>query len=221
MCGSWYFKCRWILNGHIHVTLPDRSVTLVDPVRTGRRVHLRTVTPDDYAFLYHLATSEFTSFHWRFRGATPTYETFMSQAMNDVLAHFVATSTSDGRPYGYVVSYMPDFRNGHVHVAAVFDHSAQGKGIGVESLALLVDYLFEGFPFRKIYSESMQYDSSQFLGPAAERFLHVEGRMKDHHFFRGRYWDQLLLAIYRDDWAANARPLLGVLLGASGRMVRE
>ncbi len=32
------------------------------------------------------------------------------------------------------------------------------------------------------------------------RFFHEEGRLKAHHYYDGRYYDQLLLALYREDF---------------------
>jgi hypothetical protein len=32
------------------------------------------------------------------------------------------------------------------------------------------------------------------------RYFDVEARLRDHRYFGGRYWDELILALYREQW---------------------
>lgn len=71
-----------------------------------------------------------------------------------------------------------------------------GSGIALEPVRLFVDYLFDVWPFRKLYFELPEFNYQQFSS-VAEGPLRVEGRLVDHDYFGGRYWDRLILAVHR------------------------
>jgi hypothetical protein len=63
---------------------------------------------------------------------------------------------------------------------------------------LFVDYLFQGWPYRKLYIECPEYNQDQI-----QSFLslcHMEGLLREHLFLDGRYWDLGTWSIWRDSW---------------------
>jgi len=72
----------------------------------------------------------------------------------------------------------------------------QGSGIAAEPARIFLDYLFDVWPFHKLYLELPEFNLPQFAS-AAGRGLHVEARMRNHHYHQGRRWDQIILAAYR------------------------
>jgi RimJ/RimL family protein N-acetyltransferase len=106
---------------------------------------------------------------------------------------------------GLVTAYSADMRNQHASIAVLFSPEYAGSGWVVESLVLFIDYLFDVFPLRKLYFETLEFVYPSFAS-GEDRFFTIEGRLEAHEFHRGRYWDKLIGAIYRDGWPeASAR----------------
>jgi hypothetical protein len=79
-----------------------------------------------------------------------------------------------------------------------------------EGVFLFVDYLFDTWPLRKVYADSLEFNFDQFAGGTAT-FFEVEGRLKDHVYLKGRYWDQIILAVWRERWKAERARYLKLL----------
>jgi RimJ/RimL family protein N-acetyltransferase len=164
------------------------------------RVTLAPVRPDDYAFLHWLATSDSIAYRWRYRGAPPVFESFVREVHADVFAQFVVRARADGERIGHVVAYAGDLRNRHVFVANVSAPHLRGHRTGAEAQRLFIGYLFSAFDFRKVYVEVPEFVWSGIEGKLRQDVFEVEGRLREHTFYKGRYWDQLLLAVYRERW---------------------
>jgi RimJ/RimL family protein N-acetyltransferase len=179
---------------------PPRGVDAV-PVLSGRYVALRAVTNADYEWLIRLQTAPENMIRWRYRGTTPSPEMLIQTLWQGVLAQFIVERRDTGAPIGLVVAYNPEFRHGYASLAAIFDPAYEKAGWTLEATAILVAYLFESFPFRKLYLEVIEFNYER-LASGAGSIFHVEGCSRDHEFHFGRYWHQYLLAIYRDEFAA-------------------
>jgi RimJ/RimL family protein N-acetyltransferase/aryl carrier-like protein len=174
---------------------PGRDQPRPARLRDGRFV-LRPVTAEYTQFLYELAISEEVGFRWRFRGAVPTQETFAAGLNQGVLAQFVVTIPATGEPVGLVVAYNADMSRGVAHLAAVFVPAYVLSGLGVGAVDLFVRHLFQVWNLRKLYMEMPEYNFELIASGAGERF-DVEGRLRDHNYYDGRFWDEYVLAVYR------------------------
>jgi len=167
------------------------------PLQAGRFFRLVPVVPAAVPFLYELAVSPEVGFRWRYRGAVPNYAQFEKELWAGMLAQLVVESVATGEPVGNVICYNPDFALGNAYVGAAMVSRYAGSGIAVEPVRLFVRYLFDVWPFRKLYFEVPEFNFRQFSSAAGGR-LRLEGRLVDHDYYQGRYWDRLILAIYRD-----------------------
>lgn len=77
----------------------------------------------------------------------------------------------------------------------------------VEAAALLIDYAFATWTFRKIYTVAIAGEDNFPFASGLDGLLHEEGRLRDHALWRHSFHDQVTSAIYRADWA-RFRPLL-------------
>ena len=192
------------------------------PALDGRCVSLRAVTTADYEFLVRLQTAPEHMIRWRYRGSTPSPELLVQSLWHGVLAQFLVERRDTGEPIGLVVAYNPEFRHGYVYLAAIFEPAYEKAGWTLEATAVLLAYLFESFPFRKVYLEVIEFNYER-LASGAESFFHVEGCQRDHEFHFGRYWHQYVLAIYRDEFAdvlARVAPDLAATIAARQLSVR-
>jgi len=81
------------------------------------------------------------------------------------------------------------------------------SGLGIEALGLFINYLFDTFPLRKLYGEVPGFNLESFVS-ARGRIFREEGRQRDHEWMFGRYWDLVIVAVWRDDWEVSGQPLV-------------
>ena len=62
-----------------------------------------------------------------------------------------------------------------------------------------VNYLFECWPFRKLFVEVAEYNLSQMEFMLGEVGI-VEGRLLDYFWANGQHWDKVIVSIDRDHW---------------------
>ena len=169
--------------------------------------------PYDYEFLFHLALQPFNTTRWRYRGTTPSFEHFVRQLHEGVLAQFVVDADpSSPKPIGLVSLYQADLGSRTAYVAALSSEASRMDGSTLEGLLVLLDYAFSTWDFRKMYAETND-SSIEFFASAIERgFLIEEGRLKNHDFLNGVYSDRVTYALYQDTYyaAVSTGPLAAV-----------
>jgi RimJ/RimL family protein N-acetyltransferase/aryl carrier-like protein len=172
---------------------PQRSA--LAPVLGNHAYRLTPIRESDLDFLYMLAVHPETGFRWRYRGNPPPPQQFAADLWGQVLVQYLARETTTGEPAGLVVAYAADLAQGHASVGAVFTPEHAGTGLAAEITALFVRYLFHTFRLRKLYLEVPGFNWDQ-VESGAGRLFQVEGVLRDHDFYAGRYWDKYVCAIY-------------------------
>lgn len=171
----------------------------------GRRYCLRPIEPRDYPDLRRVELSGPLAFRWRHHGVHEPPESYAASLWSDVLFNFLAVERDSGLPFGIVTGYRPDLANGHLCVAAARFQPASGlSGAMVGAVALAIDYAFAGWPFRKLYLETPEYNLDQFLRDERASPFEVEARLREHVFLADRYWDLVILSLSRDQWSRTA-----------------
>ncbi|OAA18426.1 acetyltransferase, ribosomal protein N-acetylase [Frankia sp. EI5c] len=174
------------------------------PVLAGQFFRLAPVLPQSVPFLYDLAISPDVGFRWRYRGSMPSYQHFEQELWQGILVQFLVESVQTGQPAGHLICYNPEFNLGNAYIGAAMAAPYLGSGIAAEPVQLFINYVFDVWPFRKLYLEMPEFNFRQFAS-AGGRALHLEARLRDHDYYRGRRWDRLILAAYRPGEAAPAR----------------
>jgi RimJ/RimL family protein N-acetyltransferase len=173
-------------------------------------VRLRPVLPSDHEFLYALAIHPEMTFRWRYRGAAVSYETFLQHLWGGTLVHFVVERKDGGQRIGYVQAFDAAERHGWAHFAVMLDPSLQRSGWGIECMALFFNYMFTTWPFRKLYAVVLESHYDDLASGDGSWFI-VEGRLEDHEFYDGRYWDLVFLTVRREDWERSGPKLVAKL----------
>lgn len=141
---------------------------------------------------------------WRLRGSTPSPEQWVRALWQDVLAQYLVCATEDARSLGVVLAYRPNFQDQHAYLAAARFDQTRHTPLMMLGVGMFINYVFTCWPFRKLYLETPEFNYDQFASGEGRMFS-IEARLKDHSYFAGRHWDQLTLAIYRDQWARYGR----------------
>lgn len=180
----------------------------------GRRVRLRALNPGDYELLRRVELSTHLLQRWRTRGATPSMSDWVRLVEQSVLAQFLVVDDRDGTEkwVALVSVYNADFQHGYAYLAvarlADTDHSTKA----IEGTIIFLNHVFTTWPFRKLYLETPQYNLDQFSSGSG-RLLEEEARLRDHWYYDGRYWDHVVLSIWRSSWDERGPALLRSALG--------
>jgi hypothetical protein len=168
---------------------------------TVRGLQLQPVVPELYGLLYEWFVGQHQlGMRWRFRGATPTPEDFSRTLPVGVYAHYVGVRVKTDEIVSYVVAYRANDRDGYCYVAAAVPDALRLRtGAGMLSLGLLIDFLFASTPYRKVYAEASEHNMPQYAS-AVGKIFSVEGTLKAHEWFDGRYQDMSILSLTRQHW---------------------
>lgn len=174
-----------------------RESHISDGSLSGRFTHLRPINPGDYPHLFEIATHNAVSPSWRFRATSVSYEEFVARLYENVLAQFVIEGRTHQETLGHVIAYAPDHRNQYCYLGVVLSPD-RDRMMAIEGALVMLVHLFRCFPLRKVYAEVPGFNMKHFQSGVG-RILHEEGRLREHSFHAGRWWDQHLLAIYPQD----------------------
>jgi RimJ/RimL family protein N-acetyltransferase len=164
----------------------------------GRRIRLVPLIPSHYEQIYALVLDEQNALRWRFQGGLPSLEVFKDSLLSGVFSQFsIVVKSEPDRPRGYCFAYDISVSAGRAYVAVLVDR-AFGAG-AIEAIAIYIRYVFDHWPFRKIYMESPEYNFLQYRSAVRLGLLREERRLKDHRYLLGRYWDEITLSIDRED----------------------
>jgi RimJ/RimL family protein N-acetyltransferase len=168
-------------------------------------VRLRVIRDSDVPALYQSATDPRWSHRWRYRGATPSIQDFVDQLGQGVLAQFIVERKEDGSPAGLVTSYNArlDIGSCYIAFARISKSPTAGGPDMLEGGFLFVNFLFRNWPLRKLYAEVPGWNWPQFQSGSGH-FFEVEGTLRDHEYFDGRYWDQYIVGLHRERWFAQS-----------------
>lgn len=185
----------------------------------GRGFFLRPLGQADYLLLRAAESSTEIGVRWRARGSVLSPDQWAQSLWQGRLAQMIVALERDGRPLGLVQLYSANFQDGHASIGAMSFDSASGSPLMIFGLALFLDHVFTCWNFHKLYMEVAEYNMPQFAS-GIDRLVVQEGRLRHHYWYGGRHWDQLLLALYRDDWIERGRGLVRAARRPPQRVVR-
>jgi hypothetical protein len=186
-----------------------------NPSLRGRHVYLRPVVPEDYSFLRMVDTSAELGVRWRFRGSTPSPEQWV-QAGGAQLAQFMVVRASDHQPLGLTTAYNQNFQDQHAYLAAMSFDAMSPNPLMVLGTAIFIEYVFTCWSLRKLYMELPEFNLPQF-GSAVGSLFAEEGRLREDMYYDGRYWDKVVLALYRATWDERKARILTAAMPATRR----
>jgi RimJ/RimL family protein N-acetyltransferase len=112
----------------------------------------------------------------------------------------LAIVTTDGNLIGSMGIHKIDWKNRTASTGAfIGDKNYWGKGYGTEAKMLLLNYAFNTLNLRKIYSSAIEYNKRS-IAYQMKCGYKIEGRRIKQHFRKGRYWDEILTAVFKKDW---------------------
>jgi RimJ/RimL family protein N-acetyltransferase len=181
-----------------------RAVAAGHTLRAVPDVRLRTQIDDDEDVLYRIWSDLDT---WEERSSWPPAPLPLAEFRQRIAsgglkgdADFVVTL--DGAAVGRCTIFNEDALARHAELGIGLLPEARGLGVGTEALRQLVEF---GFVRRNLRRLHLAVLASNAAGQAAYRKVGFveEGRRREHCWVRGRYEDEVLMALLRSDWAAR------------------
>jgi len=106
----------------------------------------------------------------------------------------------DEKPIGTIGIHRISWQNRTGTTGTVIgEKSYQSKGYGTKAKMLLLDYMFNTLNLRKVCSSILAFNERSY-NYARRCGYHEEGRLRQHHFHDGQYHDEILLAVFRENW---------------------
>jgi RimJ/RimL family protein N-acetyltransferase len=109
----------------------------------------------------------------------------------------------DGRAIGTTALMEIDWQHQRAMTGTLIgDKAAWGKGIARELMRIRADYAFTELPLRKLVSSYLEGNEASRRAQAAAGYREI-GRRHQEHFRDGRWIDEILTELHREDWQLN------------------
>jgi RimJ/RimL family protein N-acetyltransferase len=106
----------------------------------------------------------------------------------------------EGRPIGSMGLHSINWKDRTAMTGALIgEKDCWGKGYGTDAKMVFLDYAFNTLNLRKIYSRVYSFNKRS-LAYSLHCGYEVEGRLIKEHFCRGRYWDVIVLGLFKKQW---------------------
>lgn len=81
----------------------------------------------------------------------------------------------------------------------------RGKGFGMKSFNMIFRYLFESINIHTIYAKVGAYNETSLIA-AQKAGYRITGKIPESLYRQGKYWDNILLAVTKDEFYENLKP---------------
>ncbi|MCD5381015.1 MAG: GNAT family N-acetyltransferase [Candidatus Pacebacteria bacterium] len=116
------------------------------------------------------------------------------------IGSLVVMIIADGKPIGNMCISGIDHRQGTAVTGTLIGNTDYwGKGYGTEAKMLMLEYAFNVLNLRKICSDVIAFNTRS-TSYSLKCGYKIEGYRKKQYFAKGKYWDQVQLAVFRKDW---------------------
>ena len=167
------------------------------PFLRGERLTLRTVTPEDYAFLHEHGNDPAV----RLGAPTPTP---VSEAD---LAEFVETDERsvqflpcrDGVPVGFVFLFEIEPQRDHAEIGCWIVPDEQGNGYATEAAGLCLDHAFDDRGLHRVFSQVFEHNDAS-MSVLESLGFQQEGCLREHDYIRGAYRDTCVFGLLAEEW---------------------
>ncbi|PHX06440.1 GNAT family N-acetyltransferase [Vibrio splendidus] len=84
-------------------------------------------------------------------------------------------------------------------MGCAFSREIQGQGLSIEASKALADFGFSELGIHRIYAETISKNLAA-IKLCKSLGMKQEACFKDHRFFKGQWWDTVVLAAVRSNW---------------------
>jgi RimJ/RimL family protein N-acetyltransferase len=186
---------------------PDEQRSASNAMISGERLRLRPIRRSDLPILRAWFDDPETTRFWGQPAplvAEDLFETDLAGRFRrfDEAGYFM-TELNDGTPIGRIEYERldPIARSAEVMIL-IGSEEGRGRGFGTEAMVALLGYLFHQRNLYRVSLSVIAWNERAIRSYQKVGFVE-EGRLRDDLFFDGRYHDQVVMSILRDEFEAR------------------
>lgn len=171
----------------------------------GKILQLRAIEEDDLPFLHQWANDPVTQDgigELHFPSSMDFHKTWFQNLKADKLNQRFVVETPDSGIIGIASIVNIDWRNSHAwHGLVLGDANHRGKGYGVDAIMATMRYAFEEMNLERLDGSMIEYNKASLAAYCGSKLgWKEEGRRRNYFFRKGRYWDQVIVGITKQDY---------------------
>lgn len=112
---------------------------------------------------------------------------------------------SDGLVIGSVNAWWRSVVHQQAEIGFVFLPAAQGQGYAREATSALFDLIFSRLDVHRVYASTDARNGAS-AGLMRRLGMRQEAHLRHNEVFKGEWGDELIFAVLRDEWEAQATP---------------
>lgn len=173
----------------------------------GKMLTLRAIEWSDLPALHSWANDPGTQDgigELHFPSSMDFHESWFASLKSDKLNQRFVVETPEQTIIGLSSIINIDWRNRHAwHGLVIGDSSHRGKGYGVDAIMATMRYAFDELNLARLDGSMIEYNTQSirtYCGPKLG--WREEGRKKNYFYRKGRFWDQIIVGVTREDYDA-------------------
>jgi len=170
----------------------------------GKSIFLRAIEESDLVTLHKWANDPNTQDIMggvHFPSSMDFHKLWFEKLKDDVLNQRFAIEAPDVGIIGISSIINLDWRNNHAwHGVMLGDANIRGKGFGIDAVMATMRYSFDELHLERLDGSIIEYNSLSYSFYCNKLGWKVEGRRRNYYYRKGRYWDQLVVGITKDDY---------------------
>lgn len=135
-------------------------------------------------------------------------EEWVEKLSENRMSDFVLViETKEGQPIGVMGVHKINWKDRNCTTGALIgEKEFWGRGYGTEAKMLLLEYLFNELGLFKVCSQAISFNKRSY-NYSRRCGYRVEGVSKKHIFRKGKFWDAINLAVFREDFLRAKRKM--------------
>ena len=170
----------------------------------GKKITLRAIEESDLITLHKWANDPITQdsiglIH--FPSSINYHKTWFENLKNKPLNQRLGIVAPNAGIIGISSIINIDWRNNHAwHGIMLGDTNIKGKGYGIDAVMATMRYAFDELHFERLDGSIIEYNTISYSFYCNKLGWKEEGRKRNYYFRKGRYWDQIIVGITKEDY---------------------
>jgi len=170
----------------------------------GKKVILRAIEKTDLDQLHIWANDPMTQDiigNIHFPSSREYQNAWHDSLKNDTLNQRLAITTNELGILGISSIINIDWRNRHAwHGIVLGDKDIRGKGLGIDTVMATMRYAFDEMNLERLDGAIIEYNKISYSMYCNRLGWKEEGRRRNYYFRHGRYYDQIIVGITKNDY---------------------
>jgi len=129
-------------------------------------------------------------------------EQWFEAQLKDSSRHVFVIETADGVPIGTLGLFDINGKNGQAGCGInICERTYLNQGYGADALRTLLDFAFKEMNLHRVFLQVFDFNERAIRCYEKLGFRH-EARLREARFIEGRYVDELIMGLLREEWGA-------------------